>query len=101
MHDNIRDKKFLALSYRFDCMLRIDGVCEGGEGEPCHANWADYGKGGAMKAHDIFTVPGCRSCHRELDQGKRFNKEEKRWIWERAWREYFVMLWQEKIIGLK
>lgn len=39
----------------------------------------------AEKASDEFTVPGCAACHRELDQGKRFHKEEKRAIWRQAW----------------
>ena len=100
MHNNIRDRNFLNLAYQYDCYLRIDGICEGTTGEPCHANWSDYGKGGAMKAHDIFTAPGCRSCHRELDQGKRFDKEEKRRIWEKAWRAYLVDLWRDRKIGV-
>lgn len=100
MHKNIRDRRLLDLAYEYPCMLQIDGVCEGGVGEPCHANWADYGKGGAMKAHDLFHVPGCRSCHRELDQGMRFGKQEKRDIWEQAYRQYLVALWQDGRIGL-
>lgn len=60
---NFRSREFLDCCYEFDCMLQIPGICEGGKGEPCHANWAWAGKGGAMKAHDCFVVPGCRACH--------------------------------------
>jgi hypothetical protein len=38
-----------------------------------------------IKAHDEFTVPGCDACHRELDQGNRFTREEKFEIWDQAY----------------
>ena len=41
---NHRDRQLLSLSYEFPCMLRFDG-CEGGNGEPAHANWPLFGKG--------------------------------------------------------
>jgi predicted outer membrane repeat protein len=66
------------------CYLRID-CCTGMAHDPCHSNQAKHGKGGAIKAHDKFTVPGCRPCHNELDQGKRFTKEEKFGIWDAAY----------------
>lgn len=99
MHKNIRDRDLLNFAYDYPCMLEIDDVCEGGNGEPCHANWGDYGKGGAMKSHDLFHVPGCRCCHHELDHGKRLEKEERRNIWERAFRRYIVALWLDGRIG--
>ncbi|WP_321913659.1 hypothetical protein [Paraburkholderia sp. J11-2] len=37
---------------------------------PCHSNFAEHGKAGAMKAQHRFSVPGCFDCHRWLDQGK-------------------------------
>lgn len=35
--------------------------------DPCHANWAEFGKGMGKKAHDEYTIPLCRACHKELD----------------------------------
>lgn len=94
MHDNIRDRKLLDIAYQFDCMLRIPGICEGGAGEPAHSNQAKHGKGGGMKAHDIYHVPACRSCHRELDQGKTMTREERRELWESAYWEYLPHLYR-------
>lgn len=41
-----------------------------------------------MKAHDKFTVPGCWLCHRELDQGNRFTREEKFAFWDAAYERW-------------
>lgn len=52
---------------------------------PCHSNQIRHGKGKGLKAHHRYTVPGCAACHRELDQGARFTKEEKFGIWDAAY----------------
>lgn len=90
---NFRDRDLLNLTYEFDCLLRIDGVCEGGRGEPCHANWPEHGKGMGMKAHDCFVVPGCRACHMALDQGSKLSGEQRKDIWLRAYWNYTAQLW--------
>lgn len=68
------------------CFLSIPGVCCGDSRTvvPCHANWSEYGKAGARKADDIYTVPGCGVCHYWLDFGKS-SYEEKKAAWERAY----------------
>ena len=98
MHDNFRSRPLLDLAYQLPCTLVIDGVCEGGFGEPCHSNESDYGKGKSLKAHDCFFAAGCRACHRELDQGKRFSREEKSRIWMRAYIETQLLLWKRGLI---
>jgi hypothetical protein len=67
------------------CYLRIPGVCTGQAHDPCHSNQAIHGKGKSIKAHDVYTVPGCRSCHDELDQGMRYTRVEKFAIWDAAY----------------
>ena len=101
MHDNVRDRALLDTVYGFSCYLRFP-CCEGPDAtcEPCHSNQAKHGKGGAMKAHDCFVVPGCRSCHIELDQGHTMTREEKREAWEAAFWEYLPKLHQSKAIGV-
>lgn len=96
-NDYVRDRALLDLTYRFPCLLRLP-CCEGGVGEPAHSNQSQHGKGGGIKAHDCFTVPACRSCHRELDQGRTMTREEKADAWNRAFNEYIVLLWQGKHI---
>lgn len=63
------DKAMLALCRGQTCHLRVPGVCrdETATVVPCHANWAEYGKGMGQKAADRFTVPGCWRCHSWLD----------------------------------
>lgn len=67
------------------CYLQIPGRCTGAAHDPCHSNQAAHGKGKGLKAHDVYTVPGCRSCHNELDQGMRYTREEKFDIWDNAY----------------
>jgi hypothetical protein len=53
------------------CLLCITDVCMGRVETvvACHSNLAIHGKGGARKADDHYSVWGCMSCHRWLDQG--------------------------------
>lgn len=67
------------------CYLRIPGACTGAAHDPCHSNQAAHGKGKGIKAHDVYTVPGCRSCHEVLDQGARFTRAEKFALWDDAY----------------
>lgn len=97
---NYRSRKLLNASYEFPCALRLPG-CEGGPGEPAHSNQAKHGKGGAMKAHDCFHVPACRSCHRELDQGRTMDRELKFAEWDRAFGLYLPRLFETGIIEVK
>jgi hypothetical protein len=64
------------------CYLRIPGICTGQAQDPCHSNQAAHGKGKGIKAHDYYTLPGCRACHNEIDQGMRYTRAEKFAIWD-------------------
>lgn len=97
---NYRDRKLLDASYQFSCMLRFPG-CEGGAGEPAHSNQSKHGKGGALKAHDCFHIPACRSCHRELDQGRSMERELKFAEWDRAFGLYLPQLFESGILGVR
>lgn len=72
------------------CYLRIPGVkCAGIKTVvPCHSNQGIHGKGGGLKAYDIYTVPGCMHCHHELDQGRRLSREQRADIWNRAYERW-------------
>lgn len=95
---NFRSRDLLNLCYEFDCLLQIEGVCTGGVGEPCHANWPEHGKGMGMKAHDCYAVPGCRACHMALDQGSKLTGEQRKDIWLRAFWKYLPMLWERGLL---
>lgn len=72
------------------CYLLLPGIFEHKKATvvPCHSNQAIHGKGMGIKAHDEFTVPGCDACHKELDQGSRFTREEKFAFWNRAFENW-------------
>lgn len=98
---NYRDRKLLDLAYKIDCQVRLPGICEGGPGEPAHSNQSRHGKGGALKAHDCFYASSCRACHRELDQGRTMNREEKFDVWQRAHEQTFLAFWQHGFLDIK
>lgn len=89
---NYRNRDLLDCAYQFPCLLRFEGICEGGAGEPAHSNQSIHGKGAGMKSHDVFHIPACRSCHRELDQGKSMDRETKFAAWNRAYGFYLPEL---------
>lgn len=53
--------------------------------QAAHSNEAIHGKGRAIKASDVFTAALCFECHQELDQGKKWTREERQTIWRAAW----------------
>lgn len=98
MNDYFRSRELLDLAYQLPCQLQLP-CCEGGDaGMPCHSNQSKHGKGGSIKAHDCFFVPGCGACHRELDQGKTMSREEKFDAWDDAFRRTVLLLWQRGLI---
>lgn len=97
-NNHFRSRAILDLCYEFPCQLQIHGVCEGGAGEPAHSNQSIHGKGGGIKAHDCFVVPACRPCHREFDQGRTMDREEKAALWNRAYGRFLPML-MERLHG--
>lgn len=97
MNNQYRDRDLLDLAYQIECTVRLP-CCEGGKGEPAHSNQSRHGKGGAMKAHDCFFASACRSCHRELDQGRTMSREEKFDVWQRAHEATFLALWKLGLI---
>ena len=83
---------YLAMCRGQRCYLQIPGVCTNDRETvvPCHSNQAKHGKGMGIKALDIFTVPGCACCHRELDQGMRFTRAIKFFLWDSAYQNWQV-----------
>lgn len=100
---NFRSRALLNLAYELECCIRMPGICEGGRGEPCHANWAEWGKGAGMKAHDFAFASGCRACHRELDQGKggsSISKFARYHYWMKGHVETMRQLWERGLIAV-
>lgn len=95
---NYRNRSLLDLAYQIPCTLQIEGVCEGGVGEPAHSNQSRHGKGRGLKAHDAFFASSCRACHRELDQGKNLTREERADIWQRGFERTVLAMWRGGLI---
>ena len=55
-----------------------------GETQAAHRN---EGKGMSMKTDDCFTAALCVACHRELDQGSKMDRSERRELWRVAFTE--------------
>lgn len=59
-----------------------------GQTQAAHSNWSDLGgKARGLKASDEFTAALCQACHKELDQGARLNKEQRRMLWQMAYQK--------------
>jgi ferredoxin len=58
-----------------------------GQTQAAHSNWAEHGKGRGIKASDEFVAALCRTCHAELDQGQHLSKEQRRQMWDEAYRK--------------
>jgi hypothetical protein len=58
-----------------------------GQTQAAHSNWAEHGKGRSIKASDEFTAALCQTCHAELDQGSHLTKEQRRQMWDRAFKK--------------
>lgn len=86
--------------YLIPCQLQIETVCDGGNGEPAHSNLAQHGKGRSRKAHDVFICSACRSCHRELDQGRMFDRQTKEVYWRRAHDRTILELFRRGLVGV-
>lgn len=88
-----RSRDLLALAHQLSCQVRVDGVCEGGEGEPAHSNQQRHGKGMAIKASDVFFASACRACHHELDHGSKLTREQRLDYWQRGFERTLEALW--------
>lgn len=51
-----------------------------------HSNQQKDGKGMGIKAHDYRIAALCYTCHTDIDQGQRLNKEERKAVWDEAHR---------------
>lgn len=94
---NYRNRALLDLAYELPCQVRLP-CCDGGRGEPAHSNRLRHGKGTGIKAHDCFFAAACRSCHRELDQGKTMTREEKQDAWQAAHDQTMLELWRRGLV---
>ena len=91
---NYRNRRLLDLAHRVDECQHCGKYTPGCE--PAHANWQEYGKGGALKAHDFYHAALCHECHAALDQGNTMDKAEKKDMWLRAHLKTIALYWKNE-----
>lgn len=98
-----RSRKLLDLARGQNCMVRIPGVCNGNHETvvAAHANWNEYGKGGALKAHDCYTSWACSACHEAIDQGNKLSYEEKKDYWRRGFERTVFEMFNQGLLKVK
>jgi hypothetical protein len=96
---NWESKEFRDLCEGQQCYLEVDGVCNHDSTTvvPCHSNESAHGKGMRIKAHDLFTVPGCSNCHFWLDHGPA-PREVKKAAWRHAWERWMLHLFVSGVV---
>lgn len=82
---NYRNKKLLQLARECPFCMHCRKVNQG-DVVAAHSNQLRDGKGMGIKANDYRIAYLCGTCHMEIDQGNRFEKEERIRIWEEAHR---------------
>lgn len=67
----IRSQVVLDSARAAPCTARFPGICNHDPATSvwCHLNGYRFGKGGAIKSHDILGFHGCSECHRYYDVG--------------------------------
>jgi hypothetical protein len=67
----IRSQAVLDSARGAPCTARFAGICNHDPATTvwCHLNGHRFGKGGAIKSHDILGFHGCSSCHAYYDVG--------------------------------
>ena len=66
-----------------------------------HSNQLAHGKGRGMKAPDYMVAALCFRCHSEVDQGRELSRDERREIWDAAWRKTIAALFESGRLAIK
>ena len=66
-----------------------------------HSNQLKHGKSMGAKAHDWAIASLCFTCHSELDQGSKYNKETRMAVWDKAFERTLHLLWERAIIEVR
>lgn len=100
---NWRSKKLLQAAQGQECMVRIPDVCNGNPETvvAAHSNQYIHGKGGQLKAHDIFTTWACSDCHREIDAGKNLTYDQRVHYWQRGFERTLLACVEQGILMVK
>ena len=79
----VRDERLRDMCRAMACQ-HCGAAGEGAGVTWAHSNWPEHGKGGAIKASDVYVAALCFLCHRMLDQGSSWTKAYKVSMWTTA-----------------
>jgi predicted GNAT superfamily acetyltransferase len=90
-----RNPKLLKVCRLLSCQL-----CDKDDGTivAAHSNQLFDGKGKGIKASDYRIAALCFTCHYEIDQGTKYDKQERRELWEQAHRKTIGELFEKGYI---
>jgi len=69
-----------------------------GSTQASHSNQLQDGRGISHKTSDAMLAALCNRCHYEIDYGKDLNREEKREIWDKAYRRTMRALIERELL---
>ena len=69
-----------------------------GSTQASHSNQLSDGRGIGHKTSDAMLAALCNRCHYEIDYGKDLNREEKREIWDKAYRRTMRALIERELL---
>ena len=95
---NYRNKKLLEAVRQLPC--QVCGI-EDGTVVAAHSNQLKHGKSMGAKAHDWAIASLCYTCHAELDQGSKYDKETRMAVWDKAFERTLHLLWERGIIEVR
>ena len=81
---NFRSKRLLDY-FRHAPICFSCGKINDGTVVAAHANWAEFGKSGGLKAQDFAVAGMCHKCHSEVDSGSKLSYDERKEKWVSAW----------------
>lgn len=87
-HQYVRSKRLMEAYRRIPC--QHCGVDDGSVAG-AHSNWG-WGRGKSIKADDNRCASLCFNCHRELDMGKNWTREQRKAIWTAAHQKTVALL---------
>ena len=98
MH-HLKSPKFASEKFRRAVASQECGACNSMAGsQAAHEN---MNKGMGLKVSDARCAALCVNCHRELDQGKKMTREERREFWKDAYISTIVRMIERGVLVVK
>lgn len=92
---NYRDRNLLDMARGQNCLFRLPGICRSDPATvvAAHSNASAHGKGGAMKASDVYSAWACARCHTWYDSSMSATRAEREFAFGLA-HERQIVAWK-------